>query len=166
MSNPAYRDYCALLVQGEGYERACNPDQVDGIGITTPAELAAELSSRPPGAKITIGYLLRGLWQTETRVLLPAAALNVAGNFLGCCGHPRLRGVQPGSTSFRGITVSGVFTGKQPLVSVSALYTGVTRNLTVSRKISPLVVLKLVAREFAEEKLPLFFGGRGNAQED
>ncbi len=45
--------------------------QVDGKHITTPAELAAELSGTPPGAKITIGYLLRGLWQTETVVVLP-----------------------------------------------------------------------------------------------
>lgn len=43
---------------------------VDGKPVRTPMELAAELSSRAPGDKVRLGYLLHGQWQLETVVLL------------------------------------------------------------------------------------------------
>jgi membrane-associated protease RseP (regulator of RpoE activity) len=46
-------------------------NSVDGKTVRSPMELAAELSSRVPGEKIKIGYLVRGYWQSETLMLLP-----------------------------------------------------------------------------------------------
>jgi opacity protein-like surface antigen len=43
---------------------------VDGKPVKTPMELAAELSNRPAGDKVRLGYLLHGSWQIETVVLL------------------------------------------------------------------------------------------------
>ena len=45
-------------------------NSVDGKRVTTPEELAAELSSHSTGDKIKLGFLVRGQWQTETVVLL------------------------------------------------------------------------------------------------
>jgi hypothetical protein len=45
-------------------------NKVDGKPITTPTELAAELATRSKGAAVTIGYLVRGLWQTEAAITL------------------------------------------------------------------------------------------------
>ena len=43
---------------------------VDGKPVKSPMELAAELSGRPAGDKVRLGYLLHGQWQSETVVLL------------------------------------------------------------------------------------------------
>jgi hypothetical protein len=43
---------------------------VDGKPVKTTMELAAELSNRPAGDKVRLGYLLHGSWQIETVVLL------------------------------------------------------------------------------------------------
>jgi hypothetical protein len=43
---------------------------VDSAPVKTPMELAAELANRPAGAKVRLGYLIHGAWQTETVVLL------------------------------------------------------------------------------------------------
>jgi hypothetical protein len=43
---------------------------VDGKPVHTPMELAAELSSRKPGDKVRIGYLISGTWQAETVLVL------------------------------------------------------------------------------------------------
>jgi hypothetical protein len=43
---------------------------VDGKPVRTPMELAAELVNRPAGDKIKLGVLIRGLWQTETVLVL------------------------------------------------------------------------------------------------
>ncbi len=40
-------------------------DAVDGSIVKGPRELVAQIASRVPGAKVRIGYLLRGEWQTE-----------------------------------------------------------------------------------------------------
>jgi membrane-associated protease RseP (regulator of RpoE activity) len=45
---------------------------VDGKPVNTPMELAAELSNRPAGDNVRLGYLIRGTWQTETVILLNA----------------------------------------------------------------------------------------------
>jgi membrane-associated protease RseP (regulator of RpoE activity) len=45
-------------------------NSVDGKPVKTPMELAVELSNRPAGDKVRLGYLLHGAWQTETVVLL------------------------------------------------------------------------------------------------
>ena len=42
----------------------------DGKSIKSPMELAAELSDRKAGEKVRLGYLIRGMWQAETDVLL------------------------------------------------------------------------------------------------
>jgi hypothetical protein len=47
-------------------------NEVDGKVVKTPMELAAELSNRPAGDKVRLGYLLHGAWQTETVILLKA----------------------------------------------------------------------------------------------
>jgi hypothetical protein len=43
---------------------------VDVKPIRTPMELAAELANHAAGDKIKIGFLIRGMWQTETILLL------------------------------------------------------------------------------------------------
>ncbi len=43
---------------------------VDGKPVRTPMELAAELANRAAGDKIRVGFLIRGMWQTETVLLL------------------------------------------------------------------------------------------------
>jgi hypothetical protein len=43
---------------------------VDGKPVKSPMELAAELSGRPAGDKVRLGYSLHGQWQSETVVLL------------------------------------------------------------------------------------------------
>jgi serine protease Do len=43
---------------------------VDGKPVKSPMELAAQLSGRPTGDKVRLGYLLHGQWQAETVVLL------------------------------------------------------------------------------------------------
>ena len=43
---------------------------VDGKPVNTPIELAAELSSRAVGNKVTLGYLVHGQWQVETVISL------------------------------------------------------------------------------------------------
>jgi PDZ domain len=45
-------------------------DAVDGKPIGNPMELAAELSNRAAGDQVRLGYLHRGMWQTETIVTL------------------------------------------------------------------------------------------------
>jgi S1-C subfamily serine protease len=45
---------------------------VDGKPVKTPMDLAAELSGKPAGTKIRLGFLIRGEWQTETVILLNA----------------------------------------------------------------------------------------------
>jgi hypothetical protein len=45
-------------------------NSVDGKPVKTPMELVVELSNRPAGDKVRLGYLLHGAWQTETVVLL------------------------------------------------------------------------------------------------
>jgi membrane-associated protease RseP (regulator of RpoE activity) len=44
---------------------------VDGKAVTTPMELAAELSGKGHGDKVRLGYLIHGQWQTETAIVLP-----------------------------------------------------------------------------------------------
>jgi len=44
-------------------------NSVDGKPINSPSELAAELSSKAPGAKVEIGYL-HLYWQVNTTVIL------------------------------------------------------------------------------------------------
>jgi hypothetical protein len=52
-------------------------DEVDGKAVKTPMELAAELSGRPPGSKVRIGYQYRneamGYWPKTTAVILGQA---------------------------------------------------------------------------------------------
>jgi S1-C subfamily serine protease len=43
---------------------------VDGKRVSTPMELAAELTKRPDGDKVKIGFLIRGQWQTDKVLLL------------------------------------------------------------------------------------------------
>jgi S1-C subfamily serine protease len=43
---------------------------VDGKPVKTPIELAAELANRPAGDKVKISFLIRGLWQKDTVLLL------------------------------------------------------------------------------------------------
>ena len=43
---------------------------VDGKPVRTPMELIAELTNRSVGDKIRLGVLIRGLWQTETVLVL------------------------------------------------------------------------------------------------
>jgi len=43
---------------------------VDGKPVKTPMELVAEVSSRAPGSKVKLGYMVRGQWQTETTAIL------------------------------------------------------------------------------------------------
>jgi S1-C subfamily serine protease len=43
---------------------------VDGKPVSTPIELATELSNRSAGDKVRLGYLIRGQWQTETVLVL------------------------------------------------------------------------------------------------
>lgn len=43
---------------------------VDGKPVKSPMELAAELSGRPAGNKVRLGYSVHGQWQSETVVLL------------------------------------------------------------------------------------------------
>lgn len=43
---------------------------VDGKPVRTPMELATELSGKAPGTKIRLGFLISGMWQTETVILL------------------------------------------------------------------------------------------------
>ena len=47
-------------------------DSVDGKPVKTPIELAAELSGKPAGTKIRLGFLIRGEWETETVISLNA----------------------------------------------------------------------------------------------
>jgi hypothetical protein len=44
-------------------------NSVDGKRVSSPAELAAELSNKPAGTKVEIGYL-RGYWQLSASVIL------------------------------------------------------------------------------------------------
>ena len=43
---------------------------VDGKPVRTPMELAAALVNRSAGDKVTIGFLIRGQWQTDKVLLL------------------------------------------------------------------------------------------------
>jgi PDZ domain-containing secreted protein len=45
-------------------------DAVDGAAIKTPMDLAVELSNKPFGSKVKIGYVTRGYWQAETALIL------------------------------------------------------------------------------------------------
>jgi opacity protein-like surface antigen len=45
-------------------------NSVDGKAVKTPMELEAELSNRPAGTEVRLGYLINGSWQTETVVLI------------------------------------------------------------------------------------------------
>jgi Outer membrane protein beta-barrel domain/PDZ domain len=47
-------------------------NSIDGKTVSSPTELAAELSNRVPGEKVRIGYLVHGYWQTETTISLPS----------------------------------------------------------------------------------------------
>lgn len=44
---------------------------VDDQRVTNTAELASELSKRPPGASVRLVYMIKGYWHTETVVTLP-----------------------------------------------------------------------------------------------
>jgi hypothetical protein len=43
---------------------------IDGKAVNTPMELTAALSDRQPGTKVSVGFLVRGHWQSESVVLL------------------------------------------------------------------------------------------------
>jgi hypothetical protein len=43
---------------------------IDGKPVRTPMELASELSAKPPGTKVELGMMIRGMWQTTTTVIL------------------------------------------------------------------------------------------------
>jgi len=43
---------------------------VDGKAVRNPMELQAELATKAAGARVRLGYLIRGTWQSETVVLL------------------------------------------------------------------------------------------------
>jgi S1-C subfamily serine protease len=43
---------------------------VNGAPIKTPTELAAAMSGIAPGSTVRLGVIVRGLWQTETSVIL------------------------------------------------------------------------------------------------
>jgi hypothetical protein len=45
-------------------------DSVNGKLVRTPVELAAELTNHAAGDKIRLGFLIHGLWQTETVLVL------------------------------------------------------------------------------------------------
>ena len=63
-----------VFPNGVGALAALHPgdviNAVDGKPVKTPMELAAELSGRAAGAKVRIGFLVHGQWQSETVVLL------------------------------------------------------------------------------------------------
>jgi hypothetical protein len=43
---------------------------IDGAAIKTPMDLAVELSNKPSGSKVKIGYVTRGYWQAKTALIL------------------------------------------------------------------------------------------------
>lgn len=45
-------------------------NEVGGRPVRTPMELATELASHAPGDKVKVGFLIRGLWQSEAVVIL------------------------------------------------------------------------------------------------
>jgi hypothetical protein len=48
-------------------------DSLDGTPVTAPGDLLAQLSSRASATSVRLGVMARGLWQTETTVLLSAS---------------------------------------------------------------------------------------------
>lgn len=45
-------------------------NSVDGKPVSTPMELAASLANRPAGDKVKISFMIRGMWQSDTVLLL------------------------------------------------------------------------------------------------
>lgn len=48
-------------------------NSVDGVAVSTAAELAAQIARRSPGTKVRMGYLIKGNWQTESVVILQSS---------------------------------------------------------------------------------------------
>ena len=46
-------------------------NSLNGTQVRTPMELATMLSGVPAGSKTEIGYLVRGMWQSQTILIMP-----------------------------------------------------------------------------------------------